>query len=131
MSDDGQQFFSAAVDAWMAEPEAIPKLVITNYRLHCENATLTSQLAARDAEVARLREALGQYSDHRLSLITSETANQIRATVGIDLMTKTKAVAALDSMRAFVARTMPPMLESVRKARAALAAPTSVDADQT
>lgn len=64
-SDDGQAFFAAAVGAWMAEPEAISKLVSTNYRLHCEkyalmaeNASQAARIAALEAENKALREAL-------------------------------------------------------------------------
>lgn len=62
------------------------------------------------------------YSAHRLSLLTTETANQIRFTVGLDGMNRSEAIEALECMRGYVARTVPPMLEALRKARAALAA---------
>lgn len=64
MASEQERFLTGAIEAWMGEPDAIPKLVTTNYRLHAEkyeamadNARLQALLAERDAEVARLREA--------------------------------------------------------------------------
>ena len=87
-----------------------------------ENSRLQALLAERDAKIARLREALEPYTSHRLSLLTTETANHVRATVAIDLMDKRQAVASLEAMRAYICQTVPSMLEALRKARAAFAA---------
>lgn len=106
--EDARDALEAKVNALTAEME-------------CRNQ-LTSRIASLEAENARLRAALERYSSHRLALIASETANQMRATVAIDLMDRRQAIAALDSMREYVCRTVPPMLESLRQARAALAA---------
>jgi hypothetical protein len=75
---------------------------------------LASRLAAAEA-------ALAPYSAHRLSLLTTETANIIRMSVAPDTLDGRELLARFDSMREYVCQTVPPMLEALRKADAALA----------
>lgn len=84
-------------------------------RLTAENARLAGQVAA-------LRAALAPYSAHRLSLMTNQAADVVRATGGADLLTEGQLLARFDMLREYVCRTVPPMLEALRKASAALAA---------
>ena len=70
MASEQERFLTGAIEAWMGEPDAIPKLVTTNYRLHAEkyeamadNARLQALLAERDAEIVRLVDAGQAYID--------------------------------------------------------------------
>ena len=88
----------------------------------CDEAYVVARLDALTAERDALREALDPYTSHRLSLMTMEAANIVRATIGPDTLTEGQLLALFDSLRAYVCQTVPPMLEALRKARAALAA---------
>ena len=54
MPSDMDRFLSLAVKAWMDEPDAIPKLVSTNARLHAEKAAIWSERERLTAENERL-----------------------------------------------------------------------------
>ena len=85
---------------------------------------LRAELVAAQAREAALREALSLYSPHRLSLMTNEAANVVRSTVGPDLLTEGQLLARFDMLREYVCRTVPPMLDVLRKIGAVLAAPS-------
>lgn len=56
MASETERFLTGAIEAWMAEPDAIPKLVVTNYRLHSEKYELMATDARLTAENAALAE---------------------------------------------------------------------------